>query len=92
MSFYGLVEHTLGEILLLINPTRDDWGMRLHIIEDVRAAVQTVESLKGNLPSLTYYCTSLPFLICTCLLLRLLCTSLLQCSRTLWTKVSFQIK
>ncbi|XP_074359645.1 protein HESO1-like isoform X1 [Apium graveolens] len=47
MSFYGLVEHTLRDILLLINPTRDDWGIRFHIIEDIRAAVQTVESLRG---------------------------------------------
>lgn len=51
MSFYGLVEHTLRDILLLINPTRDDWGIRFHIIEDIRAAVQTVESLRGKLPS-----------------------------------------
>lgn len=47
MSFYGQVEHTLRDILLLINPTRDDWGVRFDIIEDIQAAVQTVESLRG---------------------------------------------
>ncbi|KAK1382220.1 TUTase domain-containing protein [Heracleum sosnowskyi] len=47
MSSYSLVEQTLKNILSLINPTKDDWAVRFHIIEDVRDAVETVESLRG---------------------------------------------
>ncbi|WOG88171.1 hypothetical protein DCAR_0207405 [Daucus carota subsp. sativus] len=47
MSSNTQVEQTLRHILQVINPTRDDWEARFHIIEDVRDAVQTVESLRG---------------------------------------------
>ncbi|KAL8090765.1 protein HESO1-like [Apium graveolens] len=47
MSSYSPVEQTLKTILPLINPTKDDWAVRFHIIEDVRDAVETVESLRG---------------------------------------------
>lgn len=47
MSSYSLVEQTLKTILPLINPTKDDWVVRFNIIEDVRGAVEAVESLRG---------------------------------------------
>ncbi|KAK1382217.1 TUTase domain-containing protein [Heracleum sosnowskyi] len=47
MSSYSLVESTLQRILNLIKPNNDDWAVRFHIIQDVRDAVETVESLRG---------------------------------------------
>lgn len=47
MSSYSLVEKTLQKILTLIKPNNDDWAVRFHIIQEVRDAVETVESLRG---------------------------------------------
>ncbi|KAK1382216.1 TUTase domain-containing protein [Heracleum sosnowskyi] len=47
MSSYSRVEQTLQDILFLIKPNNDDWAVRFHIIQEVRDAVQTVESLRG---------------------------------------------
>lgn len=47
MSSCSRVEQTLHDILSLIKPNDDDWAVRFHIIQEVRDAVQTVESLRG---------------------------------------------
>lgn len=41
------MEQALQNILSKIKPEREDWAVRFDIINDVRDAVQTVESLRG---------------------------------------------
>ncbi|CAH9103911.1 unnamed protein product [Cuscuta epithymum] len=41
------LEHTLCYILSQINPSKDDWSFRFQIIEELRAVVQPIESLRG---------------------------------------------
>lgn len=47
MSSYSLVESTLQRILTLIKPKEDDWAVRFYILQEVRDAVETVESVRG---------------------------------------------
>ncbi|XP_074357612.1 protein HESO1-like isoform X2 [Apium graveolens] len=47
MNSYSLVEKTLQRILILIKPKDDDWAVRFHIFQEVRDAVESVESLRG---------------------------------------------
>ncbi|KAL8552021.1 hypothetical protein ACS0TY_000905 [Phlomoides rotata] len=42
-----LLECTLRDILQSINPLREDWDVRFHMINEIRAVVQSVESLRG---------------------------------------------
>lgn len=48
MNGYNLLELTLRDILLVINPSKDDWSFRFHIINDITAVVGSVESMRGN--------------------------------------------
>ncbi|KAL3521132.1 hypothetical protein ACH5RR_019281 [Cinchona calisaya] len=43
----GLLEPTLRNILCVINPLREDWSIRFNIIDELRAVVQSIESLRG---------------------------------------------
>nr|XP_017215863.1 PREDICTED: protein HESO1-like isoform X2 [Daucus carota subsp. sativus]XP_017215864.1 PREDICTED: protein HESO1-like isoform X2 [Daucus carota subsp. sativus]XP_017215865.1 PREDICTED: protein HESO1-like isoform X2 [Daucus carota subsp. sativus]XP_017215866.1 PREDICTED: protein HESO1-like isoform X2 [Daucus carota subsp. sativus] len=47
MSSHSQMEQALQNILSKIKPEREDWAVRFDIINDVRDAVQTVESLRG---------------------------------------------
>lgn len=51
MNDFNQVELTLRDILRAINPSREDWNVRFHIINEVRAVVGSVESLRGLLCS-----------------------------------------
>ncbi|KAL8539096.1 hypothetical protein ACS0TY_000910 [Phlomoides rotata] len=42
-----LLECTLRDILQSINPLREDWDVRFRMINEIRAVVQSVESLRG---------------------------------------------
>ncbi|GMH19067.1 hypothetical protein Nepgr_020908 [Nepenthes gracilis] len=47
MSTYNMLELTLNEILRIINPSWEDRERRVHVIDEFRAVVNTVESLRG---------------------------------------------
>lgn len=47
MNGYNLVQPTLSYILCKINPSDDDWTARSHIIHEIRAIVESIESLRG---------------------------------------------
>ncbi|KAI8564116.1 hypothetical protein RHMOL_Rhmol03G0157200 [Rhododendron molle] len=47
MSSYGMLEPTIRDILRVISPLREDWSPRFQIIDELRAVVQSVESLRG---------------------------------------------
>ncbi|KAA8534175.1 hypothetical protein F0562_031632 [Nyssa sinensis] len=47
MSANSVLDLTLREILRVINPLREDWSTRFHIIEELQNVVQSVESLRG---------------------------------------------
>ncbi|XP_042044078.1 protein HESO1-like isoform X2 [Salvia splendens] len=47
MNGYNPVEQTVNEILRAINPSKEDWTIRFHIINEVRAVIESIESLRG---------------------------------------------
>ncbi|OIT38582.1 PREDICTED: protein HESO1 [Nicotiana attenuata] len=47
MNGYSLLEHTLRNILCSINPLDEDWSMRFQLIDELRAMVENIESLRG---------------------------------------------
>ncbi|ONI24427.1 hypothetical protein PRUPE_2G239800 [Prunus persica] len=47
MSAQSTLENTLKEILRVVKPLREDWTTRLQIIDELRGAVESVESLRG---------------------------------------------
>ncbi|KAL6580282.1 hypothetical protein OROMI_008306 [Orobanche minor] len=47
MNNYNLPEVTVRDILHVIKPSNEDWSVRFHIINEVRAVVGSVESLRG---------------------------------------------
>ncbi|XP_058207139.1 protein HESO1 [Rhododendron vialii] len=47
MSSYGMLEPTIRDILRVISPLGEDWSPRFQIIDELRAVVQSVESLRG---------------------------------------------
>ncbi|GAB2288622.1 hypothetical protein Dimus_022945 [Dionaea muscipula] len=47
MGVYINLEFALMEILHVINPTKEDWDRRLQVIDEFRAVVRTVGSLRG---------------------------------------------
>ncbi|XP_021757267.1 protein HESO1-like [Chenopodium quinoa] len=47
MGSQSMLELTLNEILHVINPLREDLETRMQIIEELRVAVSTIESLRG---------------------------------------------
>ncbi|BFG22726.1 hypothetical protein CerSpe_090000 [Prunus speciosa] len=47
MSAQSALENTLKEILRVVKPLREDWTTRLQIIDELRGAVESVESLRG---------------------------------------------
>ncbi|XP_022880707.1 protein HESO1-like isoform X3 [Olea europaea var. sylvestris] len=47
MNGFNLLEITLRDILDVINPLREDWNVRFHIIRELRAVVESIESLRG---------------------------------------------
>lgn len=47
MSTFNVLEIVLKDILLVINPSREDWAIRNQLIGDFRTAVDSVESLRG---------------------------------------------
>lgn len=47
MSTFNVLEIVLKDILLVINPSREDWAIRNQLIADFRTAVDSVESLRG---------------------------------------------
>lgn len=49
MSAQSTLENTLKEILRVVKPLREDWTTRLQIIDELRGAVESVESLRGDL-------------------------------------------
>ena len=55
MSAHGTLELILRDILRVITPLREDWSTRFQIIEELRAVVQSVESLRGTYAKLDSY-------------------------------------
>ncbi|KZV25587.1 hypothetical protein F511_23872 [Dorcoceras hygrometricum] len=47
MNGYNLLELTLRDILCAINPSRQDWSVRFQIINELRAVVEPIETLRG---------------------------------------------
>ncbi|XP_024990021.1 protein HESO1 isoform X1 [Cynara cardunculus var. scolymus] len=47
MNSHHSLELALKDILLVVNPTHDDWNKRFQIINDLQAVVQTLEILRG---------------------------------------------
>ncbi|CAI9774850.1 unnamed protein product [Fraxinus pennsylvanica] len=47
MNGYNLLETTLRDVLHAINPLREDWTIRFQIIDELRAVVESIESLRG---------------------------------------------
>ncbi|KAI5670609.1 hypothetical protein M9H77_10973 [Catharanthus roseus] len=47
MSACSLLEPTLRDILRVINPLREDWNIRFHIINELRSVILSIESLRG---------------------------------------------
>ncbi|KAG8380743.1 hypothetical protein BUALT_Bualt06G0047800 [Buddleja alternifolia] len=47
MNGYNMLELTFRDILRSINPLNDDWSIRFHIITEIRAIVESIESLRG---------------------------------------------
>lgn len=43
-----MLEPTIRDILRVISPLREDWSPRFQIIDELRAVVQSVESLRGT--------------------------------------------
>ncbi|RAL54880.1 hypothetical protein DM860_013576 [Cuscuta australis] len=47
MDVKSPLEQTLQYVLRKINPSKDDWSFRVQIIEELRAIVQPIDSLRG---------------------------------------------
>ncbi|XP_073139689.1 protein HESO1-like [Henckelia pumila] len=47
MNDYSTLELILKDILLAINPSREDWSVRLHTIKELQAIVESIENLRG---------------------------------------------
>ncbi|KAK6136059.1 hypothetical protein DH2020_030164 [Rehmannia glutinosa] len=47
MNGYNLLEVTIRDILRVISPSKEDWAVRFHIIDEVRNIVGSIESLRG---------------------------------------------
>lgn len=47
MNGYDQVERVLNDILRAINPSKEDWTIRHHIIDEVREVIGSVESLRS---------------------------------------------
>ncbi|XP_073129210.1 protein HESO1-like isoform X2 [Henckelia pumila] len=47
MNGYNLLELTLRNTLCMINPSGQDWSVRFQIINELRAVVEPIESLRG---------------------------------------------
>lgn len=47
MNSHDILELTLNEILHVVNPLREDLEIRMQIIEELRNAISTIESLRG---------------------------------------------
>lgn len=43
-----MLEPTIRDILRVISPLEEDWSPRFQIIDELRAVVQSVESLRGT--------------------------------------------
>ncbi|KAL0321917.1 UNVERIFIED_CONTAM: protein HESO1 [Sesamum calycinum] len=47
MNGYNFLELAIKDILRVINPSKEDWSVRFHIINEVRAIAESIESLRG---------------------------------------------
>ncbi|KAL3647308.1 hypothetical protein CASFOL_008276 [Castilleja foliolosa] len=47
MSGHNLLDVTLRDILGVINPSKEDWTVRFHVINEIQAIVGSIESLTG---------------------------------------------
>ncbi|KAL0303768.1 UNVERIFIED_CONTAM: protein HESO1 [Sesamum radiatum] len=47
MNGYNFLELAIKDILRVINPSKEDWSVRFHIINEVRAVAESIESLRG---------------------------------------------
>ncbi|XP_011076791.1 protein HESO1 isoform X2 [Sesamum indicum] len=47
MNGYNFLERAIKDILRVINPSKEDWSVRFHIINEVRAVAESIESLRG---------------------------------------------
>ncbi|XP_060175454.1 protein HESO1 isoform X2 [Lycium barbarum] len=47
MNGYNLLDHTLRNIICSINPLEEDWSRRFQLIHELRAVVESIESLRG---------------------------------------------
>lgn len=49
MSAQSALDNTLREILQVVQPSPKDWTTRLQIIHELREAIESMESLRGDL-------------------------------------------
>ncbi|XP_073293193.1 protein HESO1-like isoform X5 [Primulina huaijiensis] len=54
MNGFNLLELTLRDILRMINPSGQDWSVRFQIINELRAVVEPIESLRGGYQRLRF--------------------------------------
>ncbi|XP_073036614.1 protein HESO1-like isoform X4 [Primulina eburnea] len=48
MNGYSSLELILKDILLAINPSREDWSVRFHTIKELQAVVESIENLRDG--------------------------------------------
>lgn len=48
MNSHSMLGVVLTDILRMVTPSQEDWEIRLAIINDLRSAAESVESLRGN--------------------------------------------
>ncbi|KAK4431715.1 protein HESO1 [Sesamum alatum] len=47
MNGYNFLELAIKDILRVINPSKEDWSVRFHIINEIRSVAESIESLRG---------------------------------------------
>lgn len=48
MNSHSMLGVVLTDILRMVTPSQEDWEIRLAIINDLRSAAESVESLRGK--------------------------------------------
>lgn len=62
MSIYNMLEFIFNEIFYVVNFLREDWEIRMRIIDELRDVVSIIESLRGMV--FFYGCRVLVFFFC----------------------------
>lgn len=60
MNTYRVLEPTLKDILVGIQPLREDWVVRFKVIEELEDVIKSVESLRGIFPGKCKFLSCMP--------------------------------